>query len=420
MFKKILKWTSIVLGGLIAALLIANAVFVWRSSVALESRLQAIRDAGDPVAFSDLARKPIPPEDNAATFLRRAEKDLGAIDKDLAAFYASDAYKNDQLGPAEVQTLADVLDAHPEAASLIERAVACPDYDPQLDYSVGSQEFLVAKLDRFGFLKAAARLLDHRTTVLLAHEKRDQAAQSAIAILRLARHYDNEPMLVSYLVAMACRGIGHNATNRVLRSGPVSDSVRDALDAELAQHDMAASFARALKSERAYGILAFNDLNLGRFWPARGFWNNALLYYLDVMNEQMMLTKSHAAFRQIVPSSVPRPASPWLVLTDLVRPAIQAARDATQRTIAMQRCLRILNSVTRLEQRGAQVTGLANLKLPVEETSDPFTGKPLLMNRLPAGWVIYSVGRDSKDDGGQLDKFLDVGLGPVPAPPSFK
>ena len=78
MFKKILKWTAIVLGGLIAVLLLANAIFVWRSSVALGNRLQAIRDAGDPASIADLARKPVPPEDNAAAYLRRAEKDLAA------------------------------------------------------------------------------------------------------------------------------------------------------------------------------------------------------------------------------------------------------------------------------------------------------------------------------------------------------
>ena len=83
--QEILKWTGIVLGGLIAVLLIANAVFVWRSSAAVESRLQAIRDAGDPVSMGELARPPILPEDNATTFLRRATNDLVAVDKDLAA-----------------------------------------------------------------------------------------------------------------------------------------------------------------------------------------------------------------------------------------------------------------------------------------------------------------------------------------------
>ena len=204
---------------------------------------------------------------------------------------------------------------------------------------------------------------------------------------------------------------------------------RDALDAELAQHAMWASFARSLKSERAYGLVALDSLpvgKLGKYWPSRGFWNNALVYYLDVMNEQITLIESPAATGAIGHASVPRPASPWLALTDVALSSIKAVGDATRRTVATQRCLRILNSVTRFEQRGVQVTALADLKLPVEETTDPYTGKPLLMKRLPAGWLIYSVGGDSKDDGGQLAnagqfvKGTDFGLGPVPALPPLK
>ena len=108
------------------------------------------------------------------------------------------------------------------------------------------------------------------------------------------------------------------------------------------------------------------------------------------------------------------------MLTDLLLPSIEAAHNATVQTAATQRCLHVLISVTRLEQQGVQVTGLAELRLPVEETTDPFTGKPLVMKRLPAGWMIYSVGRNGNDDGGQLEQRLDVGLGPLPALPSLK
>jgi hypothetical protein len=43
-----------------------------------------------------------------------------------------------------------------------------------------------------------------------------------------------------------------------------------------------------------------------------------------------------------------------------------------------------------------------------------------LLKKQPAGWVIYSVGTNATDDGGQVDQLLDFGLAPVPAPPSLK
>ncbi len=77
--KKILQWTAIVLGGLVAIGLVANACFVWITDTRLERQLAEIRAAGDPISLTDLARKPIPPEKNAATFLRQAEAGVDAM-----------------------------------------------------------------------------------------------------------------------------------------------------------------------------------------------------------------------------------------------------------------------------------------------------------------------------------------------------
>jgi hypothetical protein len=56
--KKILKWTGIVLGGLVLIGLVANAVFVWTTDARLERQLAAIREAGDPVTLAELAPNP--------------------------------------------------------------------------------------------------------------------------------------------------------------------------------------------------------------------------------------------------------------------------------------------------------------------------------------------------------------------------
>ena len=42
------------------------------------------------------------------------------------------------------------------------------------------------------------------------------------------------------------------------------------------------------------------------------------------------------------------------------------------------------------------------------------------MKKLAEGWVIYSVGRNLKDDGGQVADEADFGLGPVPVLPPIK
>ena len=75
--------------------------------------------------------------------------------------------------------------------------------------------------------------------------------RTALVIFRLARHFDRNPMIVGYLIAIAVRGYGNRSANEALQTGPVSKEVRDALDAELAIQERMEGFVWAMKSERA-------------------------------------------------------------------------------------------------------------------------------------------------------------------------
>ena len=60
---------------------------------------------------------------------------------------------------------------------------------------------------------------------------------------------------------------------------------------------------------------------------------------------------------------------------------------------------------------------LSELGLPTETTTDPFNGELLHAEKTRQGWLIYSVGRNYRDDGGKLDDPSDgdIGVGPPPA-----
>ena len=77
----------------------------------------------------------------------------------------------------------------------------------------------------------------------------------------------------------------------------------------------------------------------------------------------------------------------------------------------------MLNSILARQQAGqTDEPTLADLGLPTEVTTDPFNGRPLVLKKTADGWLIYSVGTNQKDDGGQVDdERIDVGLAPVPA-----
>ena len=60
----------------------------------------------------------------------------------------------------------------------------------------------------------------------------------------------------------------------------------------------------------------------------------------------------------------------------------------------------------------ADSVDLRKLGLPADATIDPFTEQPLFIRKTELGWLIYSVGFDLKDNGGDVDQ-RDVGIAPL-------
>ncbi|MHB8973778.1 MAG: hypothetical protein ACYC4N_25360 [Pirellulaceae bacterium] len=414
--KKILKWTGIVLGALVAIGLVANAVFVWTTDSRLERQLAAIRAAGDPVTLADLSRPPIPPQENAATYLRRAQADLAAIEKETRNLHPISECPGFLMPPEDQQTVKAALAAYPHVIPLLEQAAACPDYDAELDYTLPPEQFLTKFLEVAPELRLGARVLGHRATLLVAEGNHDEAVRTALLIFRLARHFDHNPLLIGYLVAIGVRGSGIQSAVVALQTGPISQEVRDALDTELAIQERMEGFAWALKSERSYMLSSFRNIVPGRncFLVSRGVWNRRESACLEVLPALIALSGASRPYREVEQSIEVKDSS----TAAFVSPAIEAGCLSVEQMRAEIRSLRVLNALQRRERAESNETPkLTELGLPIETTTDPFTGEPLHVEKTPQGWLIYSVGRNYRDDGGKLDDLSDgdVGVGPPPA-----
>ena len=263
------------------------------------------------------------------------------------------------------------------------------------------------------------RVLNYRSLLLLAEGQTDEALKISIAMFRLSRHFDHEPMLIGYLVALACRGVAVGTTNVALRAGPPSDASRDALEAELARQDMAKHYRHALTTERAFGLQLFHEtpnLLVGHLYMKLPMGKNDLCDYFEYMDFAIQGASrpysdsgAQASAKRVLDRSGP--------LTNSVAPAIQATHEAHCRIQAEMRCLRVLNALARHGYGPqAEEPKLADLGLPADVLIDPYNGQPLHLKKLPEGWLIYSVGNNLKDDGGKLnEEHEDVGLGPITA-----
>jgi len=394
-----------------------NAYFVWSTGTRLERSLFALRQAGDPVQLADLARAPIPPEQNADVFLRRAADDLDAIQKELLASYPKTGYPTGTVGPADQERLEKLFAAYPRVIPILEQAAECPDSDPELDGTLPPTRFLESYMEHSNKHRLLYRVLRARSVLLLANGRADDALATQMLTLRLTRHWRHEPLIVGYFVTLACEQMAMAGVNQVLQAGSVSPSARQALDTELALHDTMEGYNWALRSERSFSLSSVRELPGSSFWLTRGFANDMALGLIDLFDRY--LEKGSRPYAEVVfdkraastPSHGP---NVYRVLIRLLEPALTAVREPAERLRAMSRSLRVLSALqVRVPPGSDRVPELADLGLPEEATIDPYNGEPLHVKKVPDGWMVYSVGSNLVDDGGILDFKNDIGAGPI-------
>ena len=446
--KKVLLYLAIVVALIVAVLLGINAYLVWRNGARLEAQLAELRAAGEPTSLKDLARAPIPPEENAATFLRRAENDIKSIyegvnklEKQIEAArekafqeslekgemgnersvgdwsYRSFSVDARQYSAAERAMAQKIFDAHPNAIPLLEQAAACRDYDPQIDYTLPAQAFINKGLDRAIANRAVARVLRARTALLLAKGRRDDALAGMILLFRLCLHFDHEPLVFGYLCALTCRGIAVDGANAVLQSGPVGAESREALHRHLARHDVVQAYIRALKSDRAVALDATSTFPWHGSWLTRGVLEYPVkLGCLDMIQEHLeWASRPYYDVKPTEPAAKRRSlfTPPHAVILEELRPPFDGTRTVMEQDRAMVRALWVLNALqVKAAPDAKEPPELSDLGLPPEATIDPFNGQPLHVKKLPQGWLVYSVGKNLVDDGGKIESQADIGVGP--------
>jgi hypothetical protein len=370
--------------------------------------MEAVRAAGDPVTLAELAAERIAPEKNADTYLRRAEKDLEAVDRELADVYNSDSFRDRRSDPEQLATTERVLEAYPAVVPLLAQAAEAEAYHLDLDYALAPSAFLEAYMSRVSRLRSAARLLRARSILRSARGDREGALRDGMLALRLSQKQD--PLLIGYLVSVAVRGMAVADCNRVLQSGPVSDELRGELEGLLSRLDVTEAFRAALRSERAFGISSFRETVPGRNnWLIRAYWDRQEVQYLELLRQEMKLTEQ--PFPEVWQHRLQTKPDAWGTLVKLFFPAAEKARQAAERDRASVACLRVVNALARRDKPDQPPPAdLADLGLPDEATRDPFSGERLKVKPAAGGWLVYSVGLDLQDDGGVEEK--DVALAP--------
>lgn len=450
MLKKILKVTAFVVVALITLIALVCVEESVRGKAAWQRNLRALEARGDTLDILKIAPLPVPDAQNMAaapifaelmtasnqdqtrlvgTLKKVLPKELPAADwrltgpgLDMAKWHA--AFSNGNI-LAALQPAEAVLKEVEEAAAR-----------PQCRFPIQYEKGFACLLPHLSSLRQIARVLQLRALAELEAGQSEAALKDVRLMLRVANSLETEPMLISLLVRMACLGLAQQTVWEGLAAQRWSDAQLQQLQQDLAPLDLLAHLESAFRGERcmakwALDMLLDNPGNLqmltevtdGKTTRATSWLWHALptgfLYFnclnVDLFYQRQMLPCVDSRAGRIYPArtdaikpacvALKQHAVPYHVLEALMIPAVSSIiiKAGVAQTGVQQATLACALERYRLAhgQLPEKLDALV-LQFIAQLPRDVIDGQPLRY-RLDGsqGFVIYSIGWNQKDDGGQ-------------------
>lgn len=274
--------------------------------------------------------------------------------------------------------------------------------------------------------RAVARFLALDVRVQAHRQDAGHCAESIRGLFAVEKSLRRVPFTVAYLVNVAVRGMALDAVADTIGGVPFSDEQLREFQSEIRSSPARKGLADAIAGER---LLVHNNLSEipNPFWDPNAVFS--MFAELQAAAE-LDFPEALAAMQRIRSAGtggggLSFGTQPVLLAT--VLPAIEGGFSATARTLANERaCDAAIAVVLYHRQEGRLPDALSDLtpNLIPAVPVDPFDGQPLRFRHVEEGFVIYSVGKDRKDDGGDphlepaRDDVTFVRMLPTIEPPS--
>ena len=417
-------------------LLIVCAFLCWRILLYRDVREQfaRLKTAGMPTSGAELNTWGQPPAaaDNGALVLTQAFARLCSLPEDMSR-PLGDSGLLQRTNQWSVETRALVktyLETNAAALAKAHEALSFSRFRYPVDFTYATD----TEFPHLGALKELARLAALRAD-LEAEAGHTEAWPGEVEFqLRLAQSLEEEPCVIAQLVRNAILRIAAKATERSLNHARASppDAACVRLEAAFLHAGRTNLVPLALIGERAMVIpmfrLSWKEINTlseaghpGQSRPRQRLVGkpNAALWFMGLLERDLRF------FLRAMETSLPLAAGPLperLTLSNQMTRVFLDARRGHYFVADM-----VMPSISRLVDSDASarasidlaITGLAierfrrargqapaDLGALTPEfldavPADPFDGAPLRYRRTAAGYVLYSIGVDGRDDGGR-------------------
>jgi hypothetical protein len=418
---------------LIAVFVLAALYAAYRYTLhrMVESKLNEMRQQGYPVTLAELDKwypQP-PPSENAAEIYRRAFAKNVKLGKEECCVPIVGCSNLPPRGVSMPKSMLDgiarYLDTNQESLVLLHEATAMAHCRFTTNLSVS-----VIQNTQDAGLRQAARKLGLATVYAASSGDAESTTKSLLASIGLVRHFSDEPLAIPRLVQQACFGLTKEVLEHSLSSLQLDPKQLASISAALESTEASSAIDRVMISEMAWHNDIFSEMRgyyKSAIGNALGFYEKAslsdwtkLLLVLgyrslgildfDQLNYLRLESTAIRISEQPPPQSFPALES-FAGETNHVSALLPGSRmevgfscqflKLDARFVASLRATRAGVAVESYRAEHGQLPD----SLP-SNLIDPFDGQPLRYKKLPKGYVVYSVGEDGKDDGGDEKKDI--------------
>jgi len=325
--------------------------------------------------------------------------------------------------------LSAVLATNQTLLDLLHSATALTNSRYPIDLTQGFQALLLPYLAK---VKSSVQLL----TAEALFDASNGDIEKALADLRAAGAISDslaeEPLIISQLVRIAGWAIISKRCELIVNGATLSDQQLNALQTLFQNAEKADAMLRGLVGERA-GYLAVFMGSRDTMYVFGGDMNSPpalkdrlrASLYIGLLKSTGLLRKDRSFYLDVMATNIAAAEAPFPERLTLAQQATTAALSPPSRLMIFSRML--LPALGRTMQRDADHTARIrtaqtaiaverfrrahNGQLPTDLNElvptylptlprDPYDGQPLRFKRRTTGYVVYSIGRDLRDDGG--------------------
>ncbi len=414
-------WKLNLLLGVLAIVLLMVAIWgcwiIW-GNCQLAKIQDQLHKEGYALTPKELAKRYplIPDSENAAVIFRKVRKQINNTDDsmiDLKKVYIIGTAKYPVSGKPLPKNILDeskkFMALHTKAMKLLRTANKKPKCRIMVD-------FVNFNLSDLNNLRSYARKFMLSAVINTEEGNIDQAVADIADGLKFANHLKNEPMIITLLVKEACDAVMLQQVIELLKYHNLNDSQLLKLSGQIRNCENKGAFQRALSHNMAYIDLSYQE-SLKALSKSR--WMEIAAYATGLKSpNKIMFYRFLKRFCEAAGKPFPQALKDAKVIDEKLRklpPYYFSQKHFLSNTLrlfireasisAEIRLILTMIAIKRYQMKYKILPKKLTDLVPGFMKSvplDPFDGKPLRYKIIKGGFVVYSIGNDSTDDGGNV------------------